>query len=721
MSRAHIEHGGEQELEAGGPGHEPSEAGAGPALRRALVGLGLFGLLGALGSAAGCGGAPESSPAEPASAPADLGEAQSALSTATLCLKIPAVDTTLSKEKPYDNYGNGSFLSSGASATGVPAQFRALLKFNTKAVPQDATVISAKVTLNQTNTGVAKPGVHLVIFPWVETGVTWDGFAGSYQPVPFATLSLASPTVTFDILPQAKDWVSHAVQNRGILIEQDGSKFVTKYKSAQYAVASQQPVLNLCYKVSCAAGTADCDGNAADGCEADLSSTASCGACGHVCSLPHAGAGCAAGACTLGACDEGWGDCDGNAANGCEASLALHAGSSNCGACGVSCPACGGFLGLSCPPGLDCIDDPSDGCDPLHFGHDCSGLCLAPSGASCGSFCNGPDALTCPQGLACAEEPVNPGSDPLAPCVPPIPCSGFGTFSCPNPGHICWDDPTDDCDSASNPSCPGRCIAWFDTIPRFCGGTAHLGCDVGSICQDVPCDGCDPASGDVNCLGECAPAPVEACPYACNGFGGFTCPLGLSCVDLPCNGNDCAGACVPPTPCYGIGGFNCPSWEQMCVDNPTDNCDPAINPNCPGHCVSWFDPGPAFCGGALGQSCPQGSTCNDIPCDGCDPANGGIDCPGACSTPLPSCTAPGAQTCQQGMICHDDSSDACAPGGGGVGCPGACTQPLGWCGGPDNIPCAAGTFCVDHPNSGCVGPECEGVCVAPCAQFPSCY
>ena len=163
MSRAHIEHGGEQELEAGRPRYGAGRAGAGQSARRALLGLGLLGLLGALGSAAGCGGATESSPAEPASEPAALGEAQSALSTATLCLKIPAVDTTLSKEKPYDNYGTGSFLSSGASATGVPTQFRTLLKFNTKAVPQEATVISAKVSLSQTNTGVAKPGVHLVI------------------------------------------------------------------------------------------------------------------------------------------------------------------------------------------------------------------------------------------------------------------------------------------------------------------------------------------------------------------------------------------------------------------------------------------------------------------------------------------------------------------------------------------------------------------------------
>ncbi|GFP59624.1 hypothetical protein ACSS6W_009847 [Trichoderma asperelloides] len=36
---------------------------------------------------------------------------------------------------------------------------------------------------------------------------------------------------------------------------------------------------------------------------------------------------------------------------------------------------CGGFIGLSCPEGLFCYDA-LDGCDPLHGGADCGGICL---------------------------------------------------------------------------------------------------------------------------------------------------------------------------------------------------------------------------------------------------------------------------------------------------------------------------------------------------------
>jgi hypothetical protein len=37
---------------------------------------------------------------------------------------------------------------------------------------------------------------------------------------------------------------------------------------------------------------------------------------------------------------------------------------------------CGGIAGIHCPAGFTCLDDPSDSCDPLQGGRDCSGLCI---------------------------------------------------------------------------------------------------------------------------------------------------------------------------------------------------------------------------------------------------------------------------------------------------------------------------------------------------------
>ena len=88
----------------------------------------------------------------------------------------------------------------------------------------------------------------------------------------------------------------------------------------------------------CNANRADC-GNPADGCETDLqSSLAHCGACGNTCRVigPNRGPpSCVGGRCLQGACLAGYGDCDGNGANGCETSLASNG--QHCGRCGNVC------------------------------------------------------------------------------------------------------------------------------------------------------------------------------------------------------------------------------------------------------------------------------------------------------------------------------------------------------------------------------------------------
>ncbi len=87
---------------------------------------------------------------------------------------------------------------------------------------------------------------------------------------------------------------------------------------------------------ACNAGFGDCDTSRTNGCETSTTTDiANCGACGRACAArANATASCSSGACAY-ACAAGFGDCDGNAANGCEAPLTANA---NCGACGRSCP-----------------------------------------------------------------------------------------------------------------------------------------------------------------------------------------------------------------------------------------------------------------------------------------------------------------------------------------------------------------------------------------------
>ncbi|MDB5214033.1 MAG: Tryptophan synthase alpha chain [Myxococcaceae bacterium] len=85
-----------------------------------------------------------------------------------------------------------------------------------------------------------------------------------------------------------------------------------------------------------------------DGAMPDLTSDpASCGACGNVCAAgPRATASCVASKCVV-ACDTGFADCNGQAADGCETDLSNDAHA--CGACGRDCTACGG---TTCAQGM---------------------------------------------------------------------------------------------------------------------------------------------------------------------------------------------------------------------------------------------------------------------------------------------------------------------------------------------------------------------------------
>lgn len=90
----------------------------------------------------------------------------------------------------------------------------------------------------------------------------------------------------------------------------------------------------------------------------DLGSVENCGACGNACPVPPRGAAaCVNGACTVGACAAGFADCDRDASNGCEADLSDAA---HCGLCTNSCPpAAVGFVSVcetgeckvTCAPG----------------------------------------------------------------------------------------------------------------------------------------------------------------------------------------------------------------------------------------------------------------------------------------------------------------------------------------------------------------------------------
>ncbi|UJR81301.1 hypothetical protein [Sandaracinus amylolyticus] len=158
-----------------------------------------------------------------------------------------------------------------------------------------------------------------------------------------------------------------------------------------------------CAIATCEPGTADCDGTTSTGCETPLDTLTDCGGCGVACALANAAESCASGTCTLGACEPGWGDCNGMASDGCETPLDTL---TSCGACGIGCDlphasdACTGgtCTMVACDPEWGDCDAAMPGCEQSLRTLTSCGAC----NAACGPFPNA--TATCASGtceMAC--------------------------------------------------------------------------------------------------------------------------------------------------------------------------------------------------------------------------------------------------------------------------------------------------------------------------------
>ncbi len=563
-----------------------------------IAALGLSALALAVTGASGCTGSPEGDALVEASSTAELtGEAQSDVGAVT-CVTLrggssKTRDAMLSGEKVANNYGSSTVALIGAAAGGVD-QFVSLFQFDTAAIPVNATITSAIVSLSQTNNGVGTWNAHLITTPWNEATVTWASFGAGFDPGVLKSGSTASPTLSFDLKPQLQAWVSGAVSNQGFLLKQSGP-FQTKVKSREWAVAGQRPTLVACYTVSCAPGFADCNGLAADGCEADLASPQSCGACGNTCVVPQATAICNAGSCAIGSCDPGFGDCDGNAANGCETGLTS---ASDCGACEVPCAlpgavascASGSCKLVACDAGtFDCDGDAANGCEPIP----CA------DGAHCGEA-GGCVSQVCVGGL-CAAPACN--------------------------DHVRNGDEADvDCGGA----CPDCLDFQLCTSSADCGS----GVCIGGVCQPASCaDGVKNGNEiGVDCGGSCAvPEVCNGVDDDCNGsvdegLGSSTCGLGVCQVTVQSCVAGVIQACVPGQPsaevCDGLLDEDCDGVVDdgcACVNGATEACytGPAGTQN-----VGLCHGGSRTCslgqwGACAGQVTPSAEACDGVDND-CD-------------------------------------------------------------------------------------------------------
>jgi len=290
------------------------------------------------------------------------------------------------------------------------------------------------------------------------------------------------------------------------------------------------------------------------------STVTSCGtACGNVvncvATLQNAmSVGCSMGACTF-ACKSGYGNCDGNNANGCETNLnsAATCGSScmtaiNCGSTVKNATAIGCSMGtctFTCASGYgDCDGNPTNGCETN-----------INTPTSCGT--------TCINKVNCTSTVMNATN---------ISCgSGVCTFTCSGTMRDCDGNPTNGCETniANNTSNCGACGRACSTMNVAAAGLACTGglCTPTSCvspymdCNDpaapLPDDGCEASKNDASHCGSCTnvcslPNATAACPSGTCTVG--TCNVGsMDCDSIAANGCECATGPPNNNQCCGSG------------------------------------------------------------------------------------------------------------------------------------------------------------------------
>jgi len=313
-----------------------------------------------------------------------------------------------------------------------------------------------------------------------------------------------------------------------------------------------------CAIASCNSGFADCNKMPADGCETNTNtSTSNCGSCGSACVTPNATPTCSNGTCGIGTCNPNFANCDGNVANGCEVNTQTDP--LNCGGCGLKCNLPNAIAGctngtctvVQCSPGYgDCDGNASNGCetstgtDPNNCGG-CKAKCALPNAiAGCaGGSCT---VASCNTGFQNCNNVAGDGCE-VNTNTDPSNCGGCM--------HQCFTP-------NGTPGCAaGNCtVASCNTGFANCDGNVANGCEANITNDRNNCGSCGNAC-DTACGGttdhvavggtQCVSSTCSILPAGCSaGYEDFDgkCADGCECV-LPSNPQT---TCTMATPLNGV-------------------------------------------------------------------------------------------------------------------------------------------------------------------------
>lgn len=215
---------------------------------------------------------------------------------------------------------------------------------------------------------------------------------------------------------------------------------------------------------------------------------------------------------------------------------------------------CGGFAGLACPAGLECVDDPNDGCDPSAGGADCAGICQPPATQACGGLLG----LQCDAGELCDYEleDICGAADQTGVCKPqPEFCAEIYSPVCGCDG-VTYSNECFANAAGTSISAVGECTSACEDAGNFC--TSSTVCPADTVASDLACGGgqtcCQPwqPAGDRDPVeGVCIRNSNDACETDADCFTGGC--GGELCYNPALGGGFTTCDCTAPTTPTGCG------------------------------------------------------------------------------------------------------------------------------------------------------------------------
>jgi hypothetical protein len=312
-------------------------------------------------------------------------------------------------------------------------------------------------------------------------------------------------------------------------------------------------------KAQCDTGYGDCDGNYKNGCEAPLNTTTHCGMCGQGCGIANADATCASGTCEVSDCATDYADCNTDGLS-CETAINTP---THCGACNATCnlpnavEGCGGSAGARVCTVV--------GCEQAHF-KNCDNV--ATNGCEIDTRADSANCGTC--GTNCGTQPnVMVASCVDSGCAISQCNAGYGNCSA-LPGCETQLNTVQNCGGCNN-----NCDALPNVATTSCDSMT-LSCKVGTCdpgfanCDGIDSNGCETNIYTVQNCGGCANlAQNQACdglPNANTACASGTCTI-TSCASASyanCDGT-VANGCERDVRSIGSGGLGPCLPDTGCV------------------------------------------------------------------------------------------------------------------------------------------------------------